>query len=138
MVDPTAPRIEDVVRLPEDAFLDQVAETMHSEDVGSVVVTGDDTDMAGIVTDRDLALALREDIDHTETTAGDVMTEDPVTAEAGAEIFDVLETMDDAGVRRVPLVDDAGDVVRLVSLDDALVLLGEEMADVADLIETQV
>ncbi|MCD2200182.1 CBS domain-containing protein [Halobacterium sp. KA-4] len=138
MVDPTAPRIEDVVRLPEDAFLDQVAETMHAEDVGSVVVTGDTTDLAGIVTDRDLALALRNGIDPEQTTVDEVMTPDPVTAEKGAEIFEVVETMRDEGVRRLPLVDEAGDVVRLVSLDDALVLLGEEMADVAELVEAQV
>ncbi|MUV59732.1 cyclic nucleotide-binding/CBS domain-containing protein [Halobacterium sp. CBA1126] len=137
MVDPTAPRVEDVVRLPEDASLDQVAETMHAEGVGSVVVTGETTDLAGIVTDRDVALALRDGIDPTQTTASDVMTADPVTAEQGAEVFEVVEMMREEGVRRLPLVDEAGDVVRLVSLDDVLALLGEEFADVAALVEAQ-
>ncbi|MGB9964233.1 cyclic nucleotide-binding/CBS domain-containing protein [Halobacterium hubeiense] len=137
MVDPTAPRVEDVVRLPEDASLDQVAETMHAEGVGSVVVTGEATDLAGIVTDRDVALALRDGIDPTQTTASDVMTADPVTAEQGAEVFEVVEMMREEGVRRLPLVDEAGDVVRLVSLDDVLALLGEEFADVAALVEAQ-
>jgi CBS domain-containing protein len=133
-----SPWREDVVSVPRTAFLDQVAETMAGQDVGSVVVTDDSDELAGIVTDRDLALTLREGIDPTTTTAEDVMTTDVVTAEPGTHVFQMIETMKAEGIRRLPVVDEAGDPVRLVTLDDAMVLLGEELGDVADLIERQV
>lgn len=124
--------------VPTTAFVDQVAETMAAEDVGCVVVTDDGGELAGIVTDRDLALTLREEIDPTTTTAEAVMTTDVVTVEPGTHVFEMLETMKAEGIRRLPVVDEAGDPVRLVTLDDAMVLLGEELADVAELIERQV
>jgi CBS domain-containing protein len=133
-----SPWREDVVSVPPTAFLDQVAETMAGQDVGSVVVTDGSDELAGIVTDRDLALTLREDLDPTTTTAEDVMTTDLVTVKPGTHVFEMLETMRDEDVRRLPVVDEAGDPVRLVTLDDTMVLLGEELADVAELIERQV
>lgn len=124
--------------VPTTAFVDQIAETMAAEDIGSVVVTDDNQKLAGIVTDRDLALEMRETFDPTTTTAEDVMTTDLVTVEEGATVFQMLETMREEGVRRLPVVDEAGDPIRLVTLDDAMVVLGEELGDVAELIESQV
>ncbi|MFB6071792.1 MAG: CBS domain-containing protein [Halobacterium sp.] len=129
---------EGVVTVRENEFVDQVAASMHAEDVGSVVVVDETEKPTGVLTDRDLALALRERTDLEDVTAGDLMTEDPVTVEEGTSVVSVLDTMKSEGVRRVPVVDEAGDPVRVVSLDDALVLLGEELADVAELVEEQV
>lgn len=126
-----------VVSIPGNASLDQVAETMYSEDVGFLLVTHEG-EPAGALTDRQVALALRNEADPTATTANEVMTPDPVSVEQGTDVFRILETMKEEEVRRVLEVDADGDPVSVVSLDDLLVLLGEELGDVADLIEAQI
>ena len=52
-------------------------------------------------------------------------------------IRDVTEKMHKHGVRRLPVVDAAGRLAGIVSLDDILVLLGKELGDVAETIENQ-
>lgn len=126
-----------VVSVPGSVSLDQVAETMHAENVGSVLVTNDG-DLAGIITDRQVALSLREGIDPLDATAAEYMTPDPATIDRGETVFSMLETMKTEGVRRLPVVDEDGDPVSVVSLDDALVVLGDELGDVSDLVDEQV
>ncbi|WP_435099120.1 CBS domain-containing protein [Halarchaeum sp. P4] len=126
-----------VVSIPGNASLDQVAETMYSEDVGFLLVTNEG-EPAGALTDRQVALALRHEADPTATTANEVMTPDPVSVEQGTDVFRILQTMKDEEVRRVLEVDADGDPVSVVSLDDLLVLLGEELGDVAALVEAQI
>ncbi|GAD51293.1 CBS domain protein [Halarchaeum acidiphilum MH1-52-1] len=127
----------DVVSIPGNAPLDQVAETMYSEDVGFLVVTHEG-EPAGALTDRQVALSLRNEADPSSTTANELMTPDLVTVDRDMDVLRILQQMKLEEIRRVLVVDDDGDPVSVVSLDDVLVLLGEEMGDIADLIEAQV
>lgn len=113
-----------------------VADVMAREQVGSVVVL-DDERPVGIVTDRDLAIdVLGVGGDPMEVTAGDVMQDDLFSVEASTGVFEAINEMCDAGVRRVPVVE--GDVlVGIVTLDDLLVLLAGELADLASIVEAE-
>lgn len=75
----------------------------------------------------------------TEITleVGDVMTPDPVTATADEDVGDVLRRMRSFGVRRVPVVDDEGVLEGIVSLDDVVAGLSEELAAAASLVSRQ-
>ncbi|WP_211312771.1 CBS domain-containing protein [Halarchaeum salinum] len=126
-----------VVSIPGNASLDQVAETMYSEDVGFLVVTHEG-EPAGALTDRQVALSLRNEVDPTAATANELMTPELVTIGRDMDILRIVEKMKLEEVRRVVVVDDDEDPVSVISLDDVLVLLGEEMGDVADLLEAQV
>lgn len=110
---------------------------MRRESVGSVVVERDD-EPVGIVTDRDLALkVLGPGLDPEETPAGDVMTEDVVTVDAEAGIFEVLTKMSDAAVRRIPAVDADGNLAGIVTFDDFVALLGRELKKLGDIVEVE-
>ncbi|MBY0370603.1 CBS domain-containing protein [bacterium] len=104
-----------------------VAEMMSDEDVGAVVIV--ETGMPrGIVTDRDIVLrclAMRLDPDYTAVE--EIMTTGVETVTINDGIFDVIKTMRLAEVRRVVIVDENQNAVGLLSLDDILDLLGEEM-----------
>jgi len=128
---------EEVVSIPTSASLDQAAETMAAEDVGFLVVTEDD-EAVGALTDRTLALSLRDQIIPESTTVSELATDELVTIDRDMDVLRILEKMKLEEVRRVVIVDDDGDPLSVVSLDDVLVLLGEEMGDVADLLEAQV
>ena len=126
----------DVVTADPETTISELAFTMANERVGSVVVVEDGA-VAGIVTDRDLALdVLGTGADPMEYTAGDVMTPDPLVAEADAGVMDTVRAMCEASVRRVPVVE--GDrLAGIVTLDDFLVLLAGELSNLAGVVEAE-
>jgi CBS domain-containing protein len=110
---------------------------MREEGVGSVVIEEEGRPV-GIVTDRDLAMAVLEPrADPTEVTAEEIMTEEPTVARHDEGVFEVTKRMFDAHVRRMPLVDDEGAVVGIITLDDFLVLFTDELNGLAGVVEAE-
>ena len=129
-------RSEVVTATTQTAVAD-VAETMADETVGCVVITDDKTPV-GIVTDRDLALrCVAEKADPTELTAQNVMTEDLETIQRDAGFYEAVERMSDNGVRRLPVVDDDGTLVGILTTDDLSELLADEQQELAEVIRAQ-
>lgn len=125
-----------VVTADPDTSAVSLAETLEGNNVGSVVITEGSTPV-GIVTDRDIALAVvGAGRDPTGTTAADIMTEDLLTAEADAGTFELCSTMCDNAVRRMPVVDD-GELVGIVTLDDMLQLLADELGHLATVVSRE-
>lgn len=127
---------DDVVTEDRDATLSDIAETLESENVGAVVVTEDD-EPVGLVTDRDVALAVADGEDAAERSVEDVMTEDPVTLRADEEAIEIARTIGEHNVRRIPVVDDDGKLESIATLDDLVGTVGEQLDEVADTIEAQ-
>ena len=115
---------KDVVTAQTDDDLTTVVEKMRDEEVGSVVIVAEDEPIS-IVSDRKIAIAAA-DGDITDRTVEEVMTEDLVTAHAETSMDELIETMSEKGIRRVPVVDDEGSLAGLVSMDDLLVKLAGE------------
>ncbi|WP_227380035.1 CBS domain-containing protein [Haladaptatus halobius] len=126
----------DVVTADRDTPLGDIAETLDSENVGAVVITDDETPV-GIVTDRDLAIAITTSDDVTSLTAEDVMTEDPVTLREDAEAMELSRTIGDHNVRRILVVDEDDNLTGIVTLDDLIATIGEQLDNIADTIEVQ-
>ncbi|WEL22382.1 CBS domain-containing protein [Halorhabdus sp. BNX81] len=126
----------DVVTAQPETPVTELAGRMDAEDVGSVVITDDDTPV-GIVTDRDLAIrVLGKQRDRTETTAADVMTEDLETIEADAGFYEATNLMSESGVRRLPVIDGA-ELAGIVTADDLTELIADEEQQLASTIRAQ-
>ncbi len=125
----------DVVTATEDATLAEIARTMGDEGVGCVPIVEND-EPVGIVTDRKIALSLADDGDASNRAVGNIMTRDLITIESDASVHDAIEQMEDAGIRRIPVVED-GQLTGLITLDDVLVTVADELDEVADVIEEQ-
>jgi len=113
-----------------------LADLMKAHRVGSIVVEEGDRPI-GIVTDRDLALAVvggRRSA--TETTARDLMTGDLVTADISDGVFEVCQKMSEHGVRRMPVMDE-GRLVGILTLDDLVILLEDEMGQLSSVIQAE-
>jgi CBS domain-containing protein len=125
---------------PETALpntpLDDLARTMREEGLGDLIVVEGDRPV-GIVTDRDIAMAVAEFDDLTELTAEAVMTPDPVTIREDAGAVDLPATMAEGRVRRIPVVDEDGILLGIATLDDVVATAGEMLDDVATVIESQ-
>jgi CBS domain-containing protein len=130
-VDEIAREAEEVVTASPDETARELAETMQEENVGSVVVV-DGGEPVGIVTDRDIAVrGVAQGRDLDDATANDVMTEDLVVVNAHDEISELIDTLDAAGVRRMPVVD-GDEIAGIVTLDDIAVLLAVELDGIAE------
>ncbi len=98
----------------------QAARAMADNHIGSILVT-DRQGPAGIITDRDLALAvLGGDLDPKTTPLNEVMSEDLITVDVSAGLSDVVRLMQENGVRRIPITKD-GRIAGLVTFDDLVV-----------------
>ena len=109
-----------LVTLNRQAKAYQAARAMADNHIGAVLVS-DPRGLAGIVTDRDLALAvLGHGLDPTATSLSEIMSEEVVTCDIGADLAQVARLMQEHGVRRIP-VTDGGRAIGLVTLDDLVV-----------------
>jgi CBS domain-containing protein len=105
----------------------QAARAMADNHIGAVLVS-DEQRLSGIVTDRDLALAvLGGDLDPKITPLSEVMSEDVVACDAGAKLSDAVRLMREHGIRRIPITEN-GRPVGLITFDD-LVVDGSVAAD---------
>lgn len=127
---------EDVVTVAPDQTVDEVVDQFESEEVGAVVVTEGD-EPVGLVTDRDVALAVGDGDDVAQQSVEELMTEDPVTIQEDAESIEAARTIQEENVRRLPVVDDGGSLSGIVSTDDVVATVGEQLDDIADTIEAQ-
>jgi len=115
------------------------AKEMIDYSVGALVIT----DASGrtpldIVTDRDLVAMLSEGLDPDKATL-DTLAHKPLrTIFVDASLAEAAHEMRDVGVRRLPIVDGEGRLVGIVTLDDVLVALGREMADVEQAIRSEI
>ena len=116
----------------------QAAVRMRQRAVGTLVVVNAERQPIGIVTDRDLMeRVLAAGRDPNETTVRDVMTPDPTTIWVKESVETALALMRDGGLRRLPVVNADGVLVGILSLDDVLMLMGEEMAQVGEMLRRE-
>jgi len=95
------------------------AELMWKNNFGSLPVVQDGGHVVGIVTDRDLFLALGTgNRKPGEVPVGEIMTRDIAFTTPGSDVRDALKTMALRQLRRLPVVNQAGDLVGIVSLGD--------------------
>lgn len=123
-----------VCMLPPEATCQEAAQVMRDEGVGSVVVA-EEARPLGIVTDRDLVLrVMAAGREAGKTRLREVMSAQPVFLAKERGFDQLLATMRQQGVRRVPVVDEAGRLEGVVSLDDLLPLLADQLGELAEAI----
>lgn len=111
--------------------LDDAARLMRTHHVGCLVVV-EDTALGrvpvGLLTDRDIVTAVvARDVDPRTLRVEDMMSSHPVTVLEVDSLLDALAAMQRAGVRRVPVVDPQGVLQGVLSLDDVIELVGEQL-----------
>lgn len=126
----------DVVTAEVDTPVQELTVMMENEDVGSVVILDDEVP-AGVVTDRKIALTLDKVDDLSEFTARDVISEEIFTGSTSMTMSEILDKMSMENIRRFPIVDENGVLQGIITLDDLLVLLGNELQKATDIIQAQ-
>jgi CBS domain-containing protein len=121
-----------------DESVAAAAERMRQRTVGSLIVVNESKRPIGILTDRDLvirAMADAKDVDLTPVI--DVMTPDIVVATADTSLTAALRLMREGPFRRLPVVDQQGVLIGLVTLDDILMRLAHVFDEIGGLIQQE-
>ncbi|MDQ4064948.1 MAG: CBS domain-containing protein, partial [Actinomycetota bacterium] len=106
-----AERIRDIMThdpatLPASASVAEAAQLMRDSDIGDVIVLGDGNEIAGIVTDRDIAVqVVADNRDASTTKVGEIASRDLVTVSPDESIRDAVRLMSERAVRRLPVVE---------------------------------
>jgi CBS domain-containing protein len=111
---------------------------MRKHHVGDLVVIEEKAGRrypVGIVTDRDIVVeVVAAGVNPDALKVGDIMGPEVATVRESEGLFEALRHMRDKGVRRMPVVDRDGGLVGILTLDDLLSLLAEEMTELAKLV----
>jgi CBS domain-containing protein len=118
-----------------DETVQAAALLMRKHHVGDLVVV-DQPDAqpipVGIVTDRDIVVSvIALGLDPSSLEVGDVMSDDLLTVEEHDDVYETIERMRFRGIRRVPVVNSAGGLTGIVSADDLLEFLADEMSELS-------
>lgn len=113
------------VCIVEGTTVENAIEQMREHRIGCLLVTRDGS-LVGVFTERDvLYRVVAERRDTRTTTVGSVMTADPESLPADAEIAWAVNRMSFGGYRHVPLVDAEQRPVGIVSVKDVVSYLAE-------------
>jgi CBS domain-containing protein len=89
----------------EHETLARAARRMRDLDVGALPICGDDGQLHGIITDRDIVIrCVAAGGDPRTVTAADLAVGMPFTVDADADVSAVLRTMEDHRIRRLPVL----------------------------------
>ena len=129
----------EVVFTTRDATVATAAKLMRHHHVGSLVVVeqlnGGKRLPIGIVTDRDIVVELTAmGLDPSAITVGDIMAGPLITARENEGLLEAMEIMRYKGVRRLPIVGTDGQLVGIVTIDDLLEVLAEQLTELAKVV----
>jgi CBS domain-containing protein len=120
-----------VVTASAQMMVAQAARAMRSKNIGALVVVNAGRPI-GMLTDRDIVMdVIAQGMDPDSVRVGDVMHKKPVTIRGDLGILDAAKTFAKSGVRRLPVVDKGGQLVGVITVDDVMMLLGNEMGYLA-------
>ena len=105
--------------LRADDVVQTAVKTMSEKNIGSVVIVDDEMQVKGIVTERDLMRRLlNKALDPNTTPLSVIMTSEVRTGRADEEVIDWLRQMSNERFRHLPVVDEQGRLVNIMSQGD--------------------
>jgi len=128
----------EVVFATRETSIPEAAQLMRKFHVGDLVIV-DEVDgkrvPVGIVTDRDIVIEIvSQSLDFNEFSVGDIMSPQLISVQEKEGVFETIRLMRAKGIRRIPVVNQEGGLEGIVSADDILDLLAEEMTELAKVV----
>lgn len=132
----------EVVIVTRETPVPEAARLMRHYHVGDLVVVEELSGRrrpVGIVTDRDIVIeVVAMDVAAERLTVGDIMSAEVAQVRESEGVYETIRYMRDKGIRRLPVVDRDGWLQGIVTLDDLLILLAEEMSAMAKLVAREI
>jgi CBS domain-containing protein len=126
-----------VIKISPETNITEACQLMEQNNIGCLVVERAGK-LSGIVTDRDIALRVtgaKRDPDQTKVK--DIMTPDPIRISVDKELHHLTAMMHAYHVRRVPIVNGFDTTLGIVTLDDLIAQLGDDMSEIGKAISEE-
>ena len=131
----------EVVIIRRDESLHEAVELFRQYHVGSLVVVENQRGIkvpVGMLTDRDIVIeVIAKGVDIDAVTVGDIMSSNLVAVREATTLLDALGLMQGNGVRRVPVVDERGGLLGILTVDDLIELIAEQMTRLSGVINKE-
>ncbi len=111
----------------------EVAAIMREGDMGAVPIV-DNSKLIGIVTDRDIVVRVVAEGKGADTSISEAMTTELFTVRPDDFVFEAIRLMGDKQVRRVPVIDEKGELAGIIAMAD-VALETEDEREIAETLE---
>ena len=119
-----------VAKVSPEQNIAETCRLMQQKNVGCIVVESAGK-LTGIITDRDIALKVAGAArDPYTTKVEEIMSPDPIRISVDRDLRSLTALLHAYHIRRVPIVDSFDEVLGIVTLDDLIGLLGDEMSEI--------
>lgn len=127
----------EVVNVNRTTSLLEAGKIMRDQHVGSLVITEKKNGAQlpqGIVTDRDILMqVLAKGVALEKISVEDIMTSPLITARENEDLNEIIQTMKQKGIRRLPVVNAKGHLTGIIAMDDILPILAEEIKGISNI-----
>ena len=110
---------QDVVTISPDATVRDLLALLAEHNIGALVVSPDGTDVAGIVSERDVVRKLHDDDGVLDGPVSAIMTTTVRSAQPDQQLDDLMTLMTEHRIRHVPVLTD-GRLTGIVSIGDVV------------------
>jgi CBS domain-containing protein len=126
-----------LIKISPDTNITEACQLMEQNNVGCLVAEKDGK-LCGILTDRDIALRVAgAQRTAQQTLVKEIMTPDPIRISVDKDIHHLTSLMHAFHVRRVPIVNGYDSALGIVTLDDLIAQLGDEMSEIGKAISEE-
>jgi CBS domain-containing protein len=108
---------DSVVTVPPSASVRELLDVLAEHRIGAVVVSSG-AGIAGIVSERDVVRHLRNGAELLDQPVARIMTTEVVTCRRETPVDELMTTMTERRIRHVPVVDEHGAIIGIVSIGD--------------------
>ncbi|WBU63373.1 CBS domain-containing protein [Paracoccus aerodenitrificans] len=123
----------EIVTIASDATVADAARLLAEKRIGAIVVSDDGARPAGILSERDIVRELsKQGADVLQRPVSELMTRKVSTCLTGEDTLAVLERMTEGRFRHLPVVDEDGNMLGIVSIGDAVSARLKELSDEKD------
>lgn len=110
-----------VKTISPSSSIQELVNSLKTHQVGALVVSDDGKKISGIVSERDVVRALSGNLDKLEAfQVKDLMTSQVHTCNAETTVEELMKIMTERRIRHIPVVDDRGELVSIVSIGDVV------------------
>lgn len=129
--------VHKVATIEEGTSILDCARTMRSMHVGSLVVVNKKREPIGMLTDRDISIeVVALERDPKSLKVEDVMSAPVCTAHSDETVVDALARMREQGIRRLPVVDKEGTLCGIVTANNIVEEISEQLDSIVRAIKS--